>query len=115
MLAYSLFAVATLHALLISMVDAGCTRTRRGRPLDAAAPHARGARLRLTAAAFGVLTLTLLVGVAYSESLLGKALRFDHKTLFVVLSWLTFGALLVGRWLYGWRGRTALRWTLTGS
>jgi ABC-type uncharacterized transport system permease subunit len=33
---------------------------------------------------------------------------------FAVLSWLTFGALLAGRLLYGWRGRTALRWTLTG-
>jgi ABC-type uncharacterized transport system permease subunit len=26
----------------------------------------------------------------------------------------TFGLLLAGRRLYGWRGRTALRWTLTG-
>ncbi len=29
-----------------------------------------------------------------------------------VLSWLTFGALLVGRWRYGWRGAVAVRWTL---
>jgi ABC-type uncharacterized transport system permease subunit len=41
-------------------------------------------------------------------------MRFDHKTVFAVLSWITFGALLTGRLLYGWRGRTALRWTLTG-
>jgi ABC-type uncharacterized transport system permease subunit len=33
---------------------------------------------------------------------------------FGVLSWLTFGLLLAGRQLYGWRGRTALRWTLSG-
>jgi ABC-type uncharacterized transport system permease subunit len=33
---------------------------------------------------------------------------------FALLSWLTFGLLLAGRWRYGWRGRTALRWTLTG-
>ena len=43
-----------------------------------------------------------------------RALRADHKTVFAVLSWLTFGWLLAGRLLYGWRGRTALRWTLTG-
>ena len=30
-----------------------------------------------------------------------------------VLSWLTFGALLVGRWRYGWRGAKAVHWTLT--
>ena len=44
----------------------------------------------------------------------GRALRFDHKTLFALLSWLTFAILLIGRYAYGWRGRTALRFTLTG-
>jgi ABC-type uncharacterized transport system permease subunit len=27
---------------------------------------------------------------------------------------LIFAALLGGRWFYGWRGRTAVRWTLAG-
>jgi ABC-type uncharacterized transport system permease subunit len=31
-----------------------------------------------------------------------------------VLSWLIFAWLLAGRWRDGWRGRTALRWTLSG-
>ena len=26
--------------------------------------------------------------------------------------WLAFGALLIGRWRYGWRGGKAVRWTL---
>jgi ABC-type uncharacterized transport system permease subunit len=69
---------------------------------------------RLTGAAFAVLTLTFVMGIAYSESFFGRAMRFDHKTVFVILSWLTFGLLLCGRWLYGWRGKTALKWTLTG-
>ena len=30
---------------------------------------------------------------------------FTHKNVFSVLGWLTFGALLFGRWRYGWRGR----------
>jgi ABC-type uncharacterized transport system permease subunit len=46
--------------------------------------------------------------------LFGRALRFDHKTLFALLSWLTFAILLIGRYAYGWRGRTALRFTLLG-
>ena len=29
-----------------------------------------------------------------------------------VLSWMVFGALLFGRWRYGWRGRRAIRLTL---
>jgi ABC-type uncharacterized transport system permease subunit len=69
---------------------------------------------RTIAIAFVFLTLTLVTGIAFSETLFGRALRFDHKTVFAVLSWLIFGLLLAGRWRYGWRGRTALRWTLSG-
>jgi ABC-type uncharacterized transport system permease subunit len=115
MLAYSLFAVAMLHAVLISMVErqlhSNPGRVDRGLPpllsMEALV-------FRLTAAAFVVLTLTFVVGTMYSESIFGRAMRFDHKTVFVVLSWLIFGWLLLGRWRYGWRGRTAFRWTLAG-
>ena len=31
-----------------------------------------------------------------------------------VLAWLVFGVLLMGRWLWGWRGLTAVRWTIGG-
>ncbi|MBZ0145025.1 MAG: cytochrome c biogenesis protein CcsA, partial [Rhodocyclaceae bacterium] len=43
-----------------------------------------------------------------------KALEFNHKTLFSILSWLIFAVLLTGRYVWGWRGRKALRWTLAG-
>jgi len=117
MLAYSLFTVATLHALLISQVE----HRLHGKPgLDG--PFARLPPLLslerlgfiLIAAAFAVLSMTLVLGVAYSEAFLGRALRLEHKTVFVLLSWVIFGLLLLGRWFYGWRGRTALRWTITG-
>ena len=63
---------------------------------------------------FLLLTLTLGTGFFFSEELFGKAVRFNHKTVFGVVSWFIFAALLVGRYAWGWRGRTALRWTLTG-
>ncbi|MGH8765104.1 MAG: cytochrome C assembly family protein [Burkholderiales bacterium] len=115
MLAYSLFAVAMLHAVLISIVErqlhSNPGRVDRGLPpllsMEALV-------FRLTGAAFAVLTLTFVVGAMYSESIFGRAMRFDHKTVFVVLSWIIFGWLLFGRWRYGWRGRTAFRWTLAG-
>jgi ABC-type uncharacterized transport system permease subunit len=69
---------------------------------------------RIITAGFVLLTLTLASGILYSEELFGKAMRFNHKTLFGILSWLIFAALLGGRRLYGWRGRVAVRWTLTG-
>jgi ABC-type uncharacterized transport system permease subunit len=67
---------------------------------------------RLITAGFIVLTLALVSGILFSEQLFHRPLRFDHKTVFAVLSWLMFGGVLAGRTLYGWRGRTALRWVL---
>jgi ABC-type uncharacterized transport system permease subunit len=52
--------------------------------------------------------------VFFSEQLFGKPLRFNHKTIFGILSWLVFGGLLVGHYWRGWRGRTAVNWTLAG-
>jgi ABC-type uncharacterized transport system permease subunit len=63
---------------------------------------------------FILLSLTVLSGVVFSEQLFGRALRFDHKSVFALLSWLLFAALLAGRRYQGWRGKTALRFTLAG-
>lgn len=116
MLAYSLFTLAALHAILMAVAE---KRLHRGRltPLFAGLPPLLTMEtllFRLIHIAFGLLSLTLLSGVLFSEHLFGKALTLNHKTVFAVLSWLIFGALLVGRHLRGWRGRTALRWTLAG-
>jgi len=69
---------------------------------------------RLIAAGFTFLTLTAATGVFFSEQVFGRPLSFDHKTVFTLVSWCLFGTLLVGRGLRGWRGRTALRFTLAG-
>ena len=115
MLAYSLFTIAILHAVLMAVAERRLHR-KEGGALGALPPLLTLERLlfRLIGGAFLLLTLTLATGIGFSETLFGRALRFDHKTVFGVLSWLTFGVLLGGRWLYGWRGRTALRWTLSG-
>jgi len=115
MLAYGLFVIALLHATLMAVAERQLHR--KG---TAAFPNLpplltlEKLLFRMIAAAFVFLTLTLVTGIAFSETLFGRALTFDHKTVFALLSWLTFGLLLAGRWRYGWRGRTALRWTLTG-
>jgi ABC-type uncharacterized transport system permease subunit len=127
-LAYSLFTIAMLHAVLMALVErrlhhnrgarafAGDGAAMLGGPLGALPPLLTLERLlfRMIAAAFVLLTLTLATGIAFSETLFGRPLRFDHKTLFALLSWTTFALLLAGRHFYGWRGRTALRWTLSG-
>lgn len=116
MLAYSLFTLAALHAILMALAE---KRLHSGRmtPLFAGLPPLLTMEkllFRLIHIAFFLLTLTLASGIAFSEQIFGKALPFNHKTVFAMLSWLIFASLLFGRWRYGWRGRKALLWTLTG-
>lgn len=116
MLAYSLFTLAALHALLMAIAEKHLHRGRLS-PLLAGLPPLltmEALLFRLIHIAFILLTLTLISGIFFSEALFGKALSFNHKTVFAILSWLIFAALLVGRHFRGWRGRLALRWTLTG-
>jgi ABC-type uncharacterized transport system permease subunit len=115
MIAYSLFVIALLHATLMSFAERqlhlkGTVAFPNLPPLLTL----ETLLFRMIGAAFVFLTLTLITGIAFSETLFGRALRADHKTVFAVLSWLIFAWLLAGRWRYGWRGRTALRWTLSG-
>ncbi|HWD23028.1 MAG TPA: cytochrome c biogenesis protein CcsA [Burkholderiales bacterium] len=115
MVAYSLFVIALLHATLMAVAERQLHG--KGSPLISNLPPLLTLEkllFRVIGAAFVFLTLTLATGIAFSETLFGRPLRADHKTVFAVLSWLTFGLLLAGRALYGWRGRTAVRWTLTG-
>jgi len=64
---------------------------------------------------FLLLTAALASGMIFSEELFGKPASFNHKTVFSVLAWVLFGVLLAGRWRFGWRGKKALRWVVTGS
>lgn len=116
MLAYSLFTLAALHAVLMALAERGLHRGRLT-PLLACLPPLLTMEtllFRLIHVAFALLTLTLITGVWFSEDLLGKAIVFNHKTIFTLLSWVIFAVLLLGRHGAGWRGRTALRYTLAG-
>jgi ABC-type uncharacterized transport system permease subunit len=116
MLAYSLFTLAALHAILMAVAEKSLHHGRLT-PLLASLPPLLTMEtllFRLIDIAFVLLTLTLISGTLFSESLFGKALSFDHKTVFAILSWLIFALLLWGRHFRGWRGRKALRWTLAG-
>lgn len=67
---------------------------------------------QLIAVGFGLLSLTLLSGLWFVHDWLAQHLA--HKTVLSISAWLIFGVLLWGRWRYGWRGRTAIRWALAG-
>lgn len=116
MVAYSLFTLAALHAIIMAVAERRLHRGELTRPLASLPPLLTMESLlfRLITIAFALLTLTLASGIAFSETMFGQALSFNHKTIFSIVSWLIFAALLVGRYAWGWRGRKALHWTLAG-
>ncbi len=116
MLAYSLYIVATVHALVMLAEERWLHRGMLPPFLRSLPPllEMEALLFRILFAAFVLLTLTLVTGTFFSEQLFGRPLTFTHKTVFGILSWVVFGWLLAGRQLRGWRGRLAVRWTLAG-
>lgn len=66
----------------------------------------------LVAVGFALLTAAVGTGLLFLEEVLAG--RMIHKTTLTLTAWLVFGGLLLGRRVYGWRGQTAVRWTLGG-
>jgi ABC-type uncharacterized transport system permease subunit len=116
MLAYSLLTIAALHALLMAVVERRLHHPAMPSVMTNLPPLLTMETLlfRIIWVGFILLTLTLISGIVFSEEVFGQPLKFTHKTLFGIISWCVFAALLAGRQFYGWRGRIAIRWTLAG-
>lgn len=116
MLAYSLFTLSALHAVFMGFAEKKLHQRALTRSLASLPPILTMEALlfRMIGVAFLLLTAALASGVFFSEALFGKPLTFDHKTIFALISWGIFAALLIGRHRYGWRGRLALLWTMAG-
>ncbi|MEO8417167.1 MAG: cytochrome c biogenesis protein CcsA [Methylophilaceae bacterium] len=116
MLAYSLFTFAALHALLMAAAERNLHQKQALIRLPDFPPLMIMETLlfRVITIGFVLLTCTLISGILFSEQLFQQPMKFNHKNVFTMLSWLIFGGLLLGRFIYGWRGRTAIRWTLSG-
>lgn len=114
--AYSLLTFAALHALLMMVAERTLHRKPTLLKLPDFPPLISMERLlfKMVGTGFILLTLTLVSGVVFSEQLFHQAFRFNHKNFFTIIAWLIFAALLAGRLKYGWRGRIAVRWTLSG-
>jgi len=110
---YGLFGVAVLHGAMLS-------RAERQMRAGAATPNAASKGLpllrlerltyRFVGAGFAVLSAALLLGMWFATPW-----RWDHKTVFSILGWVVFAALLTGRHAFGWRGPRATRWLYAGA
>jgi ABC-type uncharacterized transport system permease subunit len=57
----------------------------------------------------------LLSGALISGFIFPMTLFWVPKTLLALMAWMSLVLLLVGRYLFGWRGPTAIRWTISGT
>ncbi len=108
-----LFAAAVTAAMLV-LLDRRL-RSRRIAHLPSMLPPIdvlEKVMFRLIGTGFALLTLALFTGFAFVRNL--HAQHLVHKTVLSVMAWVLFAILLYGRFRYGWRGRSAVRITLTG-
>jgi ABC-type uncharacterized transport system permease subunit len=111
---YGLFGAAVLHAAMLNRADQQMRGMRAGK---AGAPNSGMPLMRLerltfqfVLAGFVVLSVALLLGAWFASPW-----RWDHKTVFSILGWCVFAALLAGRSAFGWRGPQATRWLYAGA
>jgi ABC-type uncharacterized transport system permease subunit len=112
--AYALLTIAAAMSIALALLD---RRLRSRKPLGRLAilpsvEALESGTFYALGAGFAVLTLALFSGFIFVEDLFAQDL--SRKTFLSCLAWLVFAILLFGRWQFGWRGRTATRWTLSG-
>ncbi len=109
-----LLTLAAVQALLLASQDRLLHARQLSGIANALPPLQTMERLlfQLIGIGFVLLSLTLLSGLWFIRDWLAQHLA--HKTVLSITAWLIFGVLLWGRLRHGWRGRTAIRWTLAG-
>ncbi len=113
-LAFGTLSIAGVYALFVVLIDY-FLRHHHLNPLVRALPPLdvlERLLFRLITIGFVLLTVSLASGLIYVEDLFAQHLA--HKTVLSLVAWLVFGALLFGRWRYGWRGRRAVSLSLAG-
>ena len=114
MLAYSLLTLASAQALLLAIQNNHLRRHHPGGFIRALPPLQTMEALlfEMISLGFLLLSVALVTGFAYLEDMFAQHLV--HKTVLSIVAWIAFATLLWGRYRFGWRGRTAIRWTLVG-
>lgn len=113
-LAYAVLAVAVFQSLLVGWQEAQLRGRRQFALLRTLPPLQTMERLLFELLWIGLILLTLAIvsGFLFLENMLAQ--RVAHHTVLSIVSWVVFTILLWGRQRRGWRGRTAIRWTLGG-
>ena len=113
-LAFSLLTIAAAHAILLAVQNRHLRNRHPGGFIRALPPLQTMESLlfQMIGLGFVLYSVALATGAMYLEDMFAQHLV--HKTVLSIAAWAVFGVLLWGRWRFGWRGRTAIRWTMSG-
>ncbi len=113
-IAFSLLNIAALQAIFLAIQDQQLKSHPPKRFIQSLPPLQTMESLLFQMLGAGVvfLTISLVSGFLFIENLFAQHLV--HKTVLSILAWVIFTCLLIGRSRYGWRGQTAIKWTLMG-
>lgn len=113
-LAYSLLTIASLQALLLAYQNHALKNKQLTTSSRLLPPLQTMEALLFEFLWVGEILLTLAIasGFYFLEDMFAQHLA--HKTIFALIAWLIYALLLWGRHQLGWRGNTAIRWTLAG-
>ncbi|MGY6277334.1 cytochrome C assembly family protein [Methylomonas sp. MgM2] len=111
---FSLLNIAAIQAILLAIQDQQL-RSHHPKRLILALPPLQAMEtllFQMIGTGLFFLTLSLFSGFVFIEDLFAQHLV--HKTVLSIIAWFIFSSLLLGRFRYGWRGSTAIQWTLIG-
>lgn len=113
-LAWSMLAIAAVQAAAMALLINRLKHRRLHGVVDLMPPLATMEKLlfRLIWTGETLLAAAILTGAMFLDDIFAQHLA--HKTVLSLIAWLVFATLLWGRHFLGWRGLTAIRWTLSG-
>ncbi|MCW8825172.1 MAG: cytochrome c biogenesis protein CcsA [Gammaproteobacteria bacterium] len=113
-ISYSLLSIAAVQALLVAFQDYHLRRHRLKSIIGIFPSLETMESLLFQMISLGLilLSISLISGAWFISDIFAQHLV--HKTVLSILAWLLFATLLWGRWRHGWRGRKAIRWTISG-
>jgi ABC-type uncharacterized transport system permease subunit len=112
-IAYSLITLGAFQAGLLAYQDRSIRQHQPGGFIRYLPPLHDMETLLFQFLGFGFICLSasLLSGFIYVEDIFAQHLV--HKTVLSIVGWIILGVLLFGRFRFGWRGKTAINWTLS--
>ncbi len=111
-IAYGLFAIAAVQAIYLGIADYKIRHHRPSMDFLPPLPTMETVLFQLTGFAFVMLTVSLALGSMYIADI--RAQHLTHKVVFSVIAWGVFATLICGRLGFGWRGRRAIKFVISG-